>query len=138
MPASLDDILTTQKNGVIAINNLGQLIAGYLQQIEINTNLAVPATVSPTVLASTTQLITAGSGRLFAVSITAHAGSNKVYVYNSATVAGASVSNRIYATEAANSANFRNYENVSLAYTDGLVIECEASMNACVSYTPDP
>jgi len=26
MPASLDDILTTQKNGVVAINNLGQSI----------------------------------------------------------------------------------------------------------------
>ena len=28
MAASLDDILTTQKNGVIAINNLGQYILG--------------------------------------------------------------------------------------------------------------
>jgi hypothetical protein len=28
MPASLDDILTTQKNGVVAINNLSQNIAG--------------------------------------------------------------------------------------------------------------
>jgi hypothetical protein len=139
--ASLDDILTTQKNGVVAINNLGQYfsqIAGYLQQIEINTNLATPATVSPAVQASTTQLIVAGSGRLFAVAITAHAGSNKVYIYNSATVGGVSTSNRIYASDAANAAAFRNYDNVSLAYTDGIVIECEASMNCCVSYTPNP
>ena len=52
MAASLDDILTTQKNGVVAINGLNAILKGIqtaLEQIAINTALAIPSFMSPTV-----------------------------------------------------------------------------------------
>jgi hypothetical protein len=155
MTASLTDILTTQKNGVVAINGLNQTLklieadlpcictnlAGILialQDIATNTSLVLPSLMSPTVAASTTQLIVAGSGRLFAVSIPAHSGSGKVYVYNSATVGGIAASNLIFACLPANTTGWQSYYDVNLAYTNGLVVVTEASMNCAVSYTPTP
>ena len=100
MAASLDDILTTQRNGVIAINNLGQKLALIEADLPcVCTNLAIiaaasfPATTSATVAASTTTLITAGTGRVFSVSIPVHAGSAQVYIYDSATTGGISATN---------------------------------------------
>ena len=155
MTASLSDILTTQKNGVVAINGLNQTLklieadlpcictnlAGILialQDIAINTALALPSLMSPTVAASTTQLIVAGSGRLFAVSIPTHSGSGQVFVYDSATTGGIAASNLIFACLPANTSGWQTYYDVNLAYTSGIVIKTDASMNCAVSYTPTP
>ena len=155
MAASLDDILTTQKNGVIAINGLNQTmktieadlpcictnLAGILialQDIATNTALALPSLTSPTVAASTTQLIAAGSGRLFAVSIPTYSGSGQVFVYDSATTGGIAASNLIFACLPANTSGWQTYYDVNLAYTSGIVIKTDASMNCAVSYTPKP
>lgn len=142
MAASLDDILTTQRNGVIAINNLGQKLALIEADLPcVCTNLAIiaaasfPATTSATVAASTTTLITAGTGRIFAVSIPVHAGSAQVYIYNSATTGGISAANLIYASLPSNAASFTPYQNVNLAYTNGIVLKTDAGMNFCVAYT---
>ena len=142
MAASLDDILTTQRNGVIAINNLGQKLALIEADLPcVCTNLAIiaaasfPATTSATVAASTTTLITAGTGRIFAVSIPVHAGSAQVYIYNSATTVGISAANLIYASLPSNAASFTPYQNVNLAYTNGIVLKTDAGMNFCVAYT---
>ena len=150
MPASLDDILTTQKNGVVAINGLNQTLktieadlpcictnlANISTQIE-NIGLAsFPSTVSPTVQASTTELIVAGSGRIFAVSIVIHSGSAHIEIYNSATVGGISSTNLIFRSLASNASSFTPYQNTYLAYTQGIVIKTDAGMNVCVAYTP--
>lgn len=136
--ASLDDILTTQKNGVIAINNLAQ----WLKQISVDFDLAVdgatyPSTVSATILASTTTQIHVGAGKVFSVSIPVHAGSAQIYLYNSATTGGISASNCIYASLPSNAATFTPYQDVRLPFTNGLVIKTDAGMNACVGYTPN-
>ena len=149
MAASLDDILTTQKNGVIAINGLNQTLKTIEADLPcICTNLALivtqltklaaasfPATTSATVAASTTTLITAGTGRLFAVSIPVHAGSAQVYIYDSATTGGISASNLIFASLPSNASSFTPYQNVNLAYTNGIVLKTDAGMNFCVAYT---
>ena len=149
MAASLDDILTTQKNGVIAINALNQTLkvieadlpcictnlAAILVQITNLAKSSFPATTSPTIAASTTQLITAGTGRIFAVSIPVHSGSSQVYIYDSATTGGISASNLIFASLPSNAASFTPYQNVNLAYTNGIVLKTDAGMNFCVAYT---
>lgn len=135
------DILTVQKNGVIAINNLAvyfKRIADGIDQIVINSTLAVPSFMSPTVAASTTQLVVAGSGRLFAVSIPAHSGSGQIFVYDSATTGGIAATNLIFACLPANTSGWVTYYDVNLAYSKGLVIKTDASMNCAVSYTPTP
>lgn len=151
MPASLDDILTTQKNGVIAINGLNstfKLIEADLPCICTNLALLVtaingvatntyPSTVSATIAASTTTLVVAGTGRLFSVSIPVHAGSAQVYVYDSATTSGISASNLIYASLPSNASSFTPYQDVKLPYRNGLVLKTDAGMNFCVGYTPN-
>jgi hypothetical protein len=139
--ASLDDILTTQKNGVVAIYNIGEIlktIAGYLEQIEINTAVATPSLVSPTVAASTTQLIVAGAGRIYGVSIPTHSGSSQIFVYDSATTGGISASNLIFGSLPSNTLGWVTYYAVNLAYTNGLVIKTDAGTTCCISYTPNP
>jgi hypothetical protein len=136
MSASLSDILTTQKNGVIAINNLKSSLECICTSVQALVG-AIPSTVSPTLAASTTTQVAVGSGRLFAVSITVHSGSSQVYVYDSATVGGISASNCIYCSLPANAATFQSYQTVSLVYTQGLVLKTDASMNFCVAYTPN-
>jgi hypothetical protein len=155
MAASLDDILTTQKNGVVAINGLNQTLktieadlpcictnlAGILialQDIATNTALALPSLMSPTVAASTNQLIIAGSGRLFAVSIPTHSGSSQIRIHDSATVGGILPANLIYQSLPSNTSGWTTYYNVNLAYTNGLVISTDASTTCAVSYTPNP
>jgi hypothetical protein len=152
MPASLDDILTTQKNGVVAINGLNQTLrlieadlpcictnlASIVVQLEGLTANLYPSTVSSTIQASTTSLIVAGSGRIFAVSIPTHSGSAQIEVYNSATTGGIAATNLIYKSLPSNAASFVPYEIVNLAYTDGIVIKTDAGITCCVAYTPTP
>lgn len=152
MPASLDDILTTQKNGVVAINGLNQTLKSIEADLPcICTNLAAlvvaidnmtantyPSTVSATIAASTTTLVAAGSGKVFSVSIPVHSGSAQVYIYDSATTGGISAANCIYASLPSNAASFTPYQTVQLPYTNGLVLKTDAGMNFCVGYTPNP
>lgn len=80
--ATIDDLLTTQKNGVVALNNLGVTLKSY------NEGQYTSATVS------SSTLITTGSGRLVNV-IIVNAGSTTGYVYNSSTTAGVLATNAI-------------------------------------------
>ena len=152
MSASLADILTTQKNGVVAINGLNQtlkLIEADLPCICTNLALLVtaingvagntyPSTVSATIAASTTTLLVAGTGKLFSVSIPVHSGAAHVYIYDSATTGGISATNLIYKSLASNAASFTPYQDVKLPYKNGLVLKTDAGMNFCVGYTPNP
>jgi hypothetical protein len=138
--ASLDDILTTQKNGVVAINGLRgvlQTISDNLTIIAGDTGNTYPSAVSATVAASTTTLIVAGTGKVFSVSIPVHAGSAQVYIYDSATTAGIAATNLIYASQPSNAASFTPYQDVRLPYKNGLVLKTDAGMNFCVGYTPN-
>jgi hypothetical protein len=156
MTASLSDILTTQKNGVVAINGLNQTLklieadlpcictnlAGILVQLEqiaINTALAIPSLMSPTVPAANagTQIVV-GAGRLFAISIPTHSGSSQIRVYNSATTGGISATNLIFQSLPSNTSGWTTYYTVNLAYTNGLVVATDASTTCAVSYTPNP
>ena len=131
--ASLDDILTTQKNGVVAINGLRNV----LQIISDNVaTSAFPTDTSPTVAASTTQLIVTGKGRVYGISIPVHGGSAQAYIYDSATVGGISAANCIYASLPSNAGTFLSYELLTLTYSKGLVIKTDAGVNCCVTYTP--
>ena len=140
--ASLDDILTTQKNGVVAINGL----QGLLQTISDNStfvaNSTYPSTVSATVVGASTTLIASGSGKIFSVSIPYHSGSAQVYIYDSATTAGLAApdvaTNLIYASLPSNAATFTPYQTVQLPYKNGLVLKAEANTTFCVGYTPNP
>lgn len=137
----MDDILTTQKNGVVAINGLRgilQSIADSLTIIADNSALATPSLMSPTVAASTTQLIVAGSGRVFAVSIPTHSGSSQIRVYDSATTGGIAATNLIFQSLPSNTSGWLTYYTVNLAYTNGIVINTDASTTCAVSYTPNP
>ena len=127
--ASLDDILTTQKNGVIAINGINAKLAS------IFTN-TYPSTISATIAASSTVLVYAGAGKMFSVSIPVHAGSSQVYVYDSATTGGIAATNLIYASLPSNASTFTPYQSVQLPFTRGLVLKTDAGMNLCVGYTP--
>lgn len=140
--ASLDDILTTQRNGVIAINNLGQQLSlveaglsDIYTQLTILQNAGLPDVTSSTVAASTTYLEIAGSGRLFAVSIPTHSGSAQVYIYDSATTGGISATNLIYASLPSNAGSFTPYQSVNLAFNQGLVLKTDAGITFCVAYT---
>jgi len=121
--ANLDDLLTAQKNGVVAINGVSR------------SNF--PLTTSPVTLASTTNLVIAGSGKIYSVSITNFSGTGHVFIYDSATTAGAGLSNLIYQSLAANDTNFRPYQDIRLTYTNGLVLKADANLNFCVAYTPN-
>ena len=134
MSASLSDLLTTQKNGVVAINGLHSLVQAISNNIAA---VSYPSTVSFTIPASTTSLIVAGSGKVFSVSIPVHAGSAQVYIYDSATTGGISSTNLIYASLPANASTFVPYQDVRLPYTRGLVLKTDAGMNFCVGYTPN-
>jgi len=147
--ASLDDILTTQRNGVIAINNLGQQLslieadlpcictnlANIVTQLTILQNAGLPDVTSSTVAASTTYLEIAGSGRLVAVSIPTHSGSAQVYIYDSATTGGIAATNLIYASLPSNAGSFTPYQSVNLAFNNGLVLKTDAGITFCVAYT---
>jgi len=132
MGASLDDILTTQKNGVIAINNL----ASYLQSIVSEITNVVPTTSSAPVVATTTQVFT-GKGLLYSISIPLTSGSNQVLLYDSATTGGIANSNLIYSSLPANAANFVPYRDIRIHVTNGLVVVAQTGMSAVVSYTPN-
>lgn len=135
MTVGLSDILTTQKNGVVAINNLNKTLAN-VGLLLANFPLAIPTAMSPTVAAGTTagQLVALGSGRLFGVSIPTHSGSSQIFVYDSATIAGIAATNLIFASLPSNTTGWLSYYDVNLVFGSGLVIKTDASTTCAVSY----
>ena len=80
--ATLDDVVTVQKNGVIAINNLGLTLKSY------NEGQYTSQTVS------TSTVIYAGAGRLVSV-IVVTAGSKSGYIYNATSTTSPTIANAI-------------------------------------------
>jgi hypothetical protein len=139
MTASLSDILTTQKNGVVAINGLNGILKTISDNVTILTEFAAgnnPTNSCPTVVATTYQAVV-GKGIMFSVSIPATSGSNQVLIYDSATTGGIGASNLIYGSLPANASNFVPYRDTRIHYSNGLVVVCQTGMSCVVSYTPN-
>ena len=135
--ASLDDILTTQKNGVIAINNLNQTLAGVLLDLDslVDSQSAFVAqyTSAPVIGAGTYQEIV-GAGRLVAISVPIHSGSGQIYIYDCATVGAQANSNLIFASLPSNASSFTPYQTVNLPFTLGLSLKADANTSCVVAY----
>ena len=114
--ASLADILTTQKNGVIAINNIFQALSS------LN-----PTVTSATVTSST--LIIAGSGRLLSFSVVV-AGSANGLIYNAGTPTGGTAANALVATPTTVGVYAAN-----MVFTNGLVIAPGTGQSINVTYS---
>lgn len=120
--ATLDDILTAQKNGVVAINNLNQTWNNYL----IQTN----GQYSSTEITSAT-LLYSGIGTLVKVSVI-QAGSTTGFIYDFNSAAVAVTGRRILAVP-----NTLGLINAGLAFTLGLVVVPGAGQSIVVSYSQE-
>lgn len=103
MPASLDDILTTQKNGVISLNNIQQALSAEIATVTTST-------------ATASTFVIAGRGRLLRFSVTV-AGSAVGFIYNSSTPSGGAASNALVACP-----NTIGVYEVNMVFDAGLVI----------------
>lgn len=81
--ATLDDILTTQKNGVVAINNLSQSLGSFYSSYVYLAGAATSGSITST----TAQTIARGSGRFVSYTTTATGGSTTGLVYDSVSYA---------------------------------------------------
>lgn len=115
MPASLDDILTTQKNAVIALNNIQQSLA------------AEVATVT-TAVATASTFVVAGRGRLLRFSVTV-AGSTVGFVHNSSTPTGGTSSNALVACP-----NVIGVYEANVVFDAGLVIAPGTGQSISITY----
>ena len=134
------DILTVQKNGVIAINNLDKDIQSILAQITViagGVYQTIGKLTSSTVVGAGTHQEVVGSGRLTAISIPIHSGSAQVYVYDCASVAAQANTNMIFSSLPSNASSFTPYQTVNLKYNLGLSLKADASTSLVVAYTPD-
>jgi len=116
--ATLDDVVTVQKNGVIGLNNLSSTVA-----------YVAGEQTSATVTGST--LIVAGAGRLVSVSVVV-AGSASGLVYNAATTALAAASNALVATPTT-----LGVYQVGQHFTNGLVVSPGTGQSINVTYSLD-
>ena len=118
--ATLDDILTTQKNAVIALNNL------------TSTYSYLAGTISSVATSGTALLVTTGSGRLVSVSVIIP-GTDTGRVNNSSTLAGVSSVNPLIAVP-----NTVGVFPVGMAFTAGLVLTPGTGQRFSVTYSLDP
>ena len=119
--ATLDDILTTLKNGVIAINNLSQATQKYN-----------PGQYTSSVITSVSgsTLVTTGAGRLIYVTVLVR-GTGDGFCYNAANIATATSSVAIGVCPYAASGTYL----VNSIFTSGLVVSPGAGQSVCVTYS---
>ena len=118
--ATLDDILTCQKNGVVAINNLGITLKSY------NTGQYTSATVSvPTVIAT-------GTGRIVSATIV-DAGSTAGYIYNSLLTSTVATSNAIVSLQPSDIGVYP----IGSRFTAGIVVVPGTGQTINVTYSLD-
>lgn len=143
--ADLNDVVTVQKNGVIAINNLNQTETNawfdttvatpvpYLKTISDNIAIIAAgdpaASTSSTVTSST--LVVAGAGTLLGFSVVVP-GTTSGLIHNSATTGGASASNALTLTPTTG-----GFFGAVLKFSNGLVIVPGTGQSINVTYTLD-
>lgn len=86
--ATLDDILTTQKNGVVAINNLSQALNSFYTSYDYLSG----KTTSGSITSTTAQTVAHGSGRFVSYITAATGGATAGLVYDSVSYAVTSTS----------------------------------------------
>lgn len=117
--ASLDDILTTQKNGVVAINRLNSYgIWGLATKTIDGTGGAV------------TTLVYTGAGRIYNISVSAYSAAAGM-AYDSATTAAAATGNQLLYIPAV-----RGVTAAYINFTNGLVVSVGAGLVVAVTYSP--
>jgi len=116
--ASLDDIATIQKNGVIGINTLNLTLVRLYG-----------STTSATATTTTATQVITGSGRLVNVSVTV-AGSAPGTVYNSASTGAVAASNALVTVP-----NTIGVHPVNQLFTNGLVIVAGTGQSLNVTYS---
>lgn len=120
--ANLDDVVTVQKNGVIAVNALVQSLDLFKTLYESFVGNSSAIGLSADALISTT------AGRVVTVSVITAASGGKIY--DSATVAGATDANAIYAIP-----NTIGTTSINFPYFDGLVIKPGSGSVVSISYS---
>ena len=120
--ANLDDILTTQKNGVVAINALTDVLAQFKAIYE-------SAVGSSSYLGVTEDaLVYSGSGRLVNVVVTAAAAGGTVH--DASSVSGANSNNIIFPIP-----NTVGLSLVNFPFLDGIVIKPAAGSVISITYS---
>jgi len=117
MPASLDDLLSAQKNGVIAINNVAQ---STLRGLGTQTSATITSTT----------VIYPNAGYLVNFSVTI-AGSAVGTIYNASTVANAAVGNALCVIP-----NSVGITKVGQVFNTGLVVAPGTGQSINVTYSP--
>lgn len=125
MAASLDDILTTQKNGVQAVNALVQALIEFKDLYDS----FVGTDTTNTLTTTTGALIKEGPGRVvnFAVSGTP---TTVGYLYDAATVGDITTDNIICEIPATN-----GIYQANIIFHDGLVAVCGTAMQVNITYS---
>lgn len=120
--ANIDDLVTVQKNGVVAVNALTEVLsqfrAIYASAVGSNSYLGV----------TDNSLIYSGSGRLVNVIVVAAAAGGTIH--DSATVTGANTSNVIFPIP-----NTVGLTVVNVPFFDGIVIKPAAGSTISVTYS---
>jgi hypothetical protein len=122
--ANLDDVVTVQKNGVVAVNALVQALSNFrdIYSNVMGGNSAIGI--------SSDALVATGPGRLVTVSvITAASGGT---IHDTDTVANATNANAIYTIPSSTGATVINFP-----FFDGLVIKPAATSVVSVSFSED-
>lgn len=120
--ASLDDVVTVQKNGVVAVNALVQALSAFKDLYE--------SFVGDTSFTGITQdtLVTATSGRLVTVSVVTAASGGTIH--DASSVATAATSNAIYTIPATTGAY-----TVNFPFVNGMVVKPASTSVVSVSYS---
>jgi hypothetical protein len=113
--ASLDDIVTTAKNIVTALNGVNQTFSKFLGN-------------QTSTLITTDTLVITGSGRLASFWVT-DAGSADGAIYNSTSVANPAASSQI-----ATIPQTVGYQAVGVNFTNGLVVQVGTGQELTVTY----
>lgn len=122
--ASLDDVVTVQKNGVVAVNALVQALADFKAIYESFVGNAAISGVN------SNSLVISAAGRLVTVSVIT--GASGGTIHDAASVAAATTDNAIYAIPATAGAYAVNFP-----FTNGLVIKPAVTSVVSVSYSTE-
>jgi hypothetical protein len=144
--ADLNDVVTVQKNGVIAINNLNQTETNawldttvsppvpYLKTISDDIAIIAggPAAAITSATVTTSTLIVAGAGTLLNFSVVVP-GTTSGLIHNSATTGGATAANALTLTPTTGGVFIVS----QMKFTTGLVVVPGTGQSVNVTYTLD-
>ena len=120
--ANLDDVVTVQKNGVVAVNTLVQVMEAFNN---LYSNFVGEASFAGI---TTDTLVRAGAGRVITVCVVAAAAGGKIHDID--TVGSASNSNAIFAIPNATGAY-----TITFPVSTGIVVKPAAGSIVSVSYS---